>query len=147
MAPIATGSVSQPGFVERRHLDQLGEFDPLHQQLGDAVTAADHDRRARVEVDQRHPDLTPIARIDRPRAVDNREANARSQTRPRMNQAHHAVRNRHGNARRNERPRTRGELNVAGAEEIDACVTVVRPGGHRQIAIQTHDRQGGGHDA
>ncbi len=46
VAAVATGSVGQAGLVERRHLDQFGQFDPLHQQLGDPVAAMHDDRRA-----------------------------------------------------------------------------------------------------
>ena len=45
MATVATGCVGQTGLVERRHLDQLGQLDPLHQQLGDPVAAVHDDRR------------------------------------------------------------------------------------------------------
>ncbi len=46
MAAIATGGFGQAGLVERRHLDQLGQLDPLHKQLGDPVAAVHDDRLA-----------------------------------------------------------------------------------------------------
>ncbi len=64
MTAVATGCLGQPGFVERRDLDQLDQLDPLHQQLRDPVTAMHVDRRDRVEVDQRNLDLSTVARVD-----------------------------------------------------------------------------------
>src|SRR5689334_7454588 len=65
VATVATGCVGQAGLVERRHLDQLGQFDALHQQLGDPVSAVHDDRRLLVEVDQSHLDLTAVSGVDR----------------------------------------------------------------------------------
>ncbi len=42
MTAVATGGVSQAGVVKRRHLDDVDQFHPLHQQLGDAVAAVHH---------------------------------------------------------------------------------------------------------
>src|SRR5262249_13770637 len=52
VATVATGCVGQAGLVERRHLDQLGQLDPLHKQLRDPVSAMHDDRRPGVKVDQ-----------------------------------------------------------------------------------------------
>src|SRR5882762_10681084 len=60
VATGTTGCVGQAGLVERRHLDQLGQLDPLHQQLGDPVSAMQDDRLLGVEIDQRDLDLTPV---------------------------------------------------------------------------------------
>ena len=47
MAAVATGGVRQAGLVERSHLDQLGQFDSLNQQLGDPIAAMHDDRLLR----------------------------------------------------------------------------------------------------
>ena len=39
MATLATGSIGQPGLVERRHFDHVNQLDTLYQQLGDTVAA------------------------------------------------------------------------------------------------------------
>lgn len=78
MATVAAGCPGQPGLVERRDLDKLDQLHPLHQQLGDAVTAMHNDRRVRVEVDQRHFDLTAVAGVDGARTINNRKPYARS---------------------------------------------------------------------
>src|SRR5260370_14158063 len=49
VATVATGCGGQAGLVERRHLDQLGQLDPLHKQLGDPVSAMYDDRSLRVK--------------------------------------------------------------------------------------------------
>src|SRR5581483_9217883 len=64
VAAVAARGLRQAGFVERRHLDQFGQLDLLHQQLRNAITAMHRDRRAPVEVDQRHLDLAAVARVD-----------------------------------------------------------------------------------
>jgi len=50
VATVATGCVGQAGLVERRHLDQLGQLDPLHKQLGDPVSTMQDDRLLGVEM-------------------------------------------------------------------------------------------------
>src|ERR1700742_3672738 len=70
VATAATGCVGQAGLVERRHLDQLGQLDPLHEQLRDPVSAMHDDRRPGVQVDQGNLDLAAVTCIDRARAVD-----------------------------------------------------------------------------
>src|SRR6478672_5930532 len=74
VATVATGCVGQAGLVERRHLDQLGQLDPLHKQLGDPVSPVHDDRRLGVQVDQGNLDLAAIAGVDRARAVDDRKS-------------------------------------------------------------------------
>lgn len=52
MATAATGSICQTSLVERRHLDQVGQFDSLNQKLRDPVCAVYDDGLGRVEIDQ-----------------------------------------------------------------------------------------------
>jgi hypothetical protein len=73
VATLATGSIGQPGLVERRHFDHVNQLDTLHQQLGDAVAAMHDDRHRGVEIDQGDLDLTTVASIDGARAVDDRK--------------------------------------------------------------------------
>src|SRR6201989_158155 len=80
VATVATGCVGQAGLVERRHLDQLRQLDPLHQQLGDPVSPMNDDRRLGVEVDESNLDLTAVPGVDRARAVDDRKSYARRHT-------------------------------------------------------------------
>src|SRR6476469_10577170 len=76
VATVATGSVCQAGLVERRHLDQFGQFDSLNQQLCDPISSVHDNRFLRVEVDQRHLDLTAVAGVDRAGAVHDRKSYA-----------------------------------------------------------------------
>ena len=146
MAALATGSVCQAGLVERRDLDQFGQLDSLNQQLCDPISSVHDNRFLRVEVDQRHLDLTAVAGIDRARAVHDRKPNAGSQTRARVYQPHHPVRDGDRDTGRHERTLTRREFDVERAEKIDAGVAVMGTARHRQIGVQAHDRQSGGHD-
>src|ERR1700722_18442333 len=146
VATVATGCVGQAGLVERCHLYQLGQLDPLHQQLGDPVSAMHDDRRLRVEVDQGYLDFAAVTGVDRARAVDDRRAHARSQTRAGMDQPDHAVWDGNGDAGRHQRPLTGRQLDLERAVKVDARIPVVSTTGHRQIAIQAHNRQRGGHD-
>lgn len=147
MTAVAAGGLGQPGLVERRDLDQFHQLDPLHQQLGDPVAAVDHDRLGRVEVDQRDLDLTAVTRIDGARAVDDRKPNARSQSRPRVNQANHPVRDGNRDARPHEGTSPRVQLDVFGAVEINAGIAVVGPAGQRQFGIEADNGQTGRHGA
>lgn len=131
MAAFATGGVSQARLVERGHLDQLGQFYPLYQQLGNPVTAVYHDRRVWIEVDQRDLDLAAITGVYGARTVDDRKTHACSQTRTRMDQSHHSVRNGHGDSGGHELPLPGGQLDITRAVEVYARVPIVRPAGHR----------------
>ena len=131
MAALATGGVSQSGLVERGHLDQLGQFDPLDQKLRDAVAATQHDRSTGVEVDQLHLDLAAISGIDGAGGVDDRQSQARGQTGARVNQTHHALRDCHRDAGGNQSPLPGGQFDVFGAVQIHAGIALVRPCGPR----------------
>ena len=115
MTTIATGCFAQPGRVERRHLNQVHQFDPLHQQLGNAVAAVNHDGLDRVEIDQRNLDLAAIARVDGSRAVDDRKPYPRSQSRAGVDQADHSERNGDRDARSHQGTPAGIELDVFGA--------------------------------
>jgi len=131
MTTVATGRFGQPGHVERRHLNQLDQFDPLHQQLGDAVAAVDHDGLDRVEVDQRNLDLAAIARVDGARAVDDRKPYPRSQSRAGVDQADHSERNGDRNAGPHQGTLPGLQLDVFCAVKIDPGVAVVGAAGQR----------------
>lgn len=147
MTAFATGCFGQSGLVEGRHLDQLDQLDPLHQQLGDPVAAVHHDRIDRVEVDQRHLDLAAISRVDRPRTVHDRKSNARGQSRTRVDQADHPVRNRDRDARSHQGTSARVELDVFCAVKIDPGVALVGAAGQRQFGVEADDGQTGRHGA
>ena len=131
MTTIATGRFAQPGRVERRHLNQLHQFDPLHQQLGYAVAAVNHDGLDRVEIDQRNLDLATIARVDGARAVDDRKPHPRSQSRAGVDQADHSERNRDRDARSHQGTLPGIQLDVFRTVEIDTGVAVVGAAGQR----------------
>ena len=147
MTTIATGCFGQPGLVERRHLDQLDQLDPLHQQLGDPVAAVHHDRLDRVEVDQCNLDLAAIAGVDGARAVDDRKPYPRSQSRPRVHQAHHSERNGDRDARSHQSALPRIELDVFRAEQVDPGVAVVGAAGQRKLGVEADNGQTGRHGA
>lgn len=147
MTTIATGGFGQPGLVERRHLDQLHQFDSLHQQLGDAIAAVHHDRLGRVQVDQRNLDLAAIARVDRTRTVDDRKSNSRSQSRPWMHQADHAERDGDRDPRSHQGASPGFQFDVFRAVEIDAGVAFVGAAGQRKIGVKADDGQTGRHGA
>lgn len=129
MATFATGCLGQPGFVERRDLNQIDQLDPLHQQLGDAVASMHHDRRGGVQVDQRDLDFATISRVDGAGAIDDGKTYPRGQTGPRMDQPDHAEGNRDGNSRADQGAVPGRQLDVFGAEQIDPGVAFVRATG------------------
>ena len=131
MTTIATGRFTQPGRVERRHLNQLHQFDPLHQQLGNAVAAVNHDGLDRVEIDQRNLDLATIARVDGARAVHDRKPHPRSQSRAGVDQADHSERNGDRDARSHQGTLSGIQFDVFRAVEIDPGVAVVGAAGQR----------------
>ena len=147
MATVATGCLGQPGLVERGHLDQLDQLDALHQQLRDAIAPSHHDRRVRVEVDQRDLDLPPIARIDGARTVDDRKPYARGQTRARMDQPHHAERNRHRDTRGHQRAVPGFQRDILRAVQVYPGVALVGAVGQRKLGVKADNGQSGRHGA
>ena len=147
MATVATGCFGQPGLVERRDLSQLNQLDPLHQQLGDAVTAVHHDRRGWIKVDQRHLDLPAIARVDGARAVDDRKPRPCGQPRARVHQSDHPVRDgdRHTCPHQGTMPRC--QRDVFCAVEIDPGVAVMSTAGQRKLGVEPENVQTGRHGA
>jgi len=133
---IATGCLGQPGVVERRDLDQLDQLDPLHQQLGDAVTAMYHDRLGRVEIDQRDLDLAAVTRVDGAWTIDDRKPYSRSQSRPRVDQADHSQRNRDGDAGAHQGAPPGIQPDVFGAVEINPGVALVGAAGQREFGVE-----------
>lgn len=147
MTAVATGCFGQPGLVERRHLDQLDQLDPLHQQLGNPVAAVHHDRLVWVEIDQRNLDLAAVARVDGARAVDDRKSDARGQSRARVDQADHPVRNGDRDARSHQGTSPGVQLDVFGAVEIDPGVAVMGAAGQRKPGVKADNGQTGRHGA
>ena len=147
MAAVATGGIGQPGLVERRHLDHVDQLDSLHQQLGNTVTAMHNDRHRVVEIDQRDLDLTTVARVDRARAVDNRKPYPRSQSGSRVHQTDHADRDGDRDPGTYQRAVSGRQLDVFGAVEINAGVTMMGPGGQWKPGVETNNRQTGRHGA
>ncbi|SOJ54562.1 hypothetical protein MSIMFB_02052 [Mycobacterium simulans] len=147
MTTVATGCLRQSGLVERRDFNQLNQLDPLHQQLGDTVAAMHHDRRGRVEVDQRDLDLATIARVDGARAVDDRKPHTRRQPRARMNQPNHAKRDGYRNTRPHQGALPRCQLDVFGAVEVYASVAIMSAAGQRKPGVEPDNGQSGRHGA
>ena len=48
---------------------------------------------------------------------------------------------------RTRRALSRRQLDVFCAVQVDAGIAVVGPGGHRQLGVETHNRQTGRHGA
>ncbi len=145
VATGATGGIGHSGLIERRDLDQVDQLDALHQQLRDSVATVDHDRRRWVEIDQRDLDLTTVTRIDGAGTVDDRKSHPRSQTGPRVHETYHPDRNGHRDSRPHQRPVSGRKLDVFGAVEVYAGITVVGPGGQRKPGVETNNRQTGRH--
>jgi len=144
---VATGRFRQPGIVKRRHLDQLHQFDSLHEQLGDAVAAVHHDGLGRVEIDQRDLDLAPIARVDGARTVHDRQPDAGGQSRTRVDQPDHSERNGDRDARSHQGTLPRVQLDVFCAVEIDPGVAVMGAAGQREFGVEADNGQTGRHGA
>lgn len=140
MASVAAGGAGQSGLLERGHLIQLNQFDPLYQQLSDAVATAHHDRGDRVEIDQGDFDLPAVTRIDGTRAVDNRKPHSDSQTRAWMHQAHHAERDGDRNAGRHQGPMAGSKFDVGGTVEIDAGIAGMGTTGQRELTVEANNR-------
>ena len=127
--PVA--SVTSTGLVERLDLGEGDEFDALHQQLGDAITADQVDRLARIQVHQADLDLASITGIDGARRVDDGQPRPRSQTRTGMNETDCAERECDRDTGADNHTLPRRDRGVCGDVQVDpriACVRANRKG-------------------
>lgn len=147
MATVATRGLGQPRLIERRDLNQRRQLDPLHQQLGDTVTATHDDRRVRVEVDQCDLDFATIPGIDGARTVDNRKPDPRSQSRTRVDETDHSERNGDREAGRHQGALTGRKVDIVDAIEIHPSIALMGAARQRKLRVQTDHSQTGRHGA
>ena len=69
------------------------EGDSRHQELRDSIPRIDLERVIAVGVQEQHPDLSPVPRVDQPRRVDQPDPVLRRQSRARQHQPRVAGRN------------------------------------------------------
>src|SRR5690606_33356556 len=84
----AVAARSAIGLVEIIDLHDIPQLDALDEELCDPVTARDPDGFGRIEVDEVHLDLPPVARVDGPGSVDDGQARPRRQSGPRVHETH-----------------------------------------------------------
>ena len=118
----AAGPVSAcaaAGVVEFVDLHEVGQFDPLHDELGDAIAAGDGDGLLRIEVDQTDLDLTSVSGVDGPRRVDDRQPGPGREPRAGVDEAD-------GADRQGDRDPGRYELTPPGGQ-FEVCLLYTSP--------------------
>lgn len=117
-----------------------GPFDPLHEQLGDAVATGDPDGGRRIVVDQVHQDLATVTGVDRTGRVEHRDAQAVRQTGAGMHQADTALGQGQGDAGRHQLALAGGQFHVRGGDQVGTGVTRVGVRRQGQIRVELADR-------
>src|SRR5206468_149527 len=93
-------------------------FDPLDDQLGDPVAAAEPDRLARVVVDQADLDLAAVAGVDRAGGVDHAQAGPGRQTGAGVHEGGEPVGQRDGHTRADDDTFTWRDVHVRRGHEV-----------------------------
>ena len=110
-------------------------------ELRDPHPGLDHERLARVGVQQHDPDLAAVALVDQARRVHDRQAVPRREAGARLNEARVAFGDRDREAGADERPLPRSELVPLAGGEVEAGVARVRALGHDRVRVQAADRK------
>ena len=93
---------ASPG--KRRYGNEARELDALDHQLGDAITHGELDALASIGVEQRHPDLAAVARVDSAGGVDDGDPVLGREARTRVNEADVACGQRDAHSRAHRGP-------------------------------------------
>ena len=123
------------------HLDELDLGDREDDELRDAHPRLDHERLARVGVQERHLELAAVAGVDQAGRVDERDAVTRREAGARLDEAGIALGDRDGEAGRDERPLAGRQLDVLARGEVESRVAVVGALGDDGVGMETPDRE------
>jgi hypothetical protein len=115
-------------------------LDSLNDQLGDPVTALEADGAVGVSIEQGHPNLATVPRIDGAWSVHERDTMPGGQAGPRMHERRIAVGQRDGNAGRHHGPLAGGKLHVGGREQIGARIAGMGADRQRDARIKPLDQ-------
>lgn len=127
------------GHRECGDIHEADVFDALHDQLRDPVAPVDPDGLVPIVVDEHDLDLTAIACVDGSRRVDDREAVAQRQTRPRVNEGGEARGQGDRDARRHQCPLTGRDGDVDRRDQIGTGITGARIPGKLDVGVKTLD--------
>ena len=130
--PETSGAAGGLGQLFDRH--ELDVGDALDHELRDAIASRDGHRLGAV-VDDDDPHLAAVVGVDRPRAVQERDARAQGQAASRADLRLEAGRHRDRDAGRNQRPPPRRNDHRIGdaRPQVEAGRVARRAGGEREI--------------
>lgn len=123
-------------------LEGLCGGDRQHDQLRNAVPPVDVDGLGWIVVDEDHPDLAPVAGIDRPGRVDQGQPMAKGKAAARMDECHEAGGQGDCDAGRHEHSHPRCECRVDSRSQIHARIPGVLVCRERQPVIEPLDEHG-----
>lgn len=129
------------GPVQRLDLLQLPGLVAHHHELGDAVAHRHLERLRPVGVQQQHPHLASIARVDQPGRVDQRYAVAQREAGARQHEAGTAGRDGHGQPGADRGPLPRAQRERLGCPQVIAGVVGVRALGRHGVRGEAREAQ------
>src|SRR5919109_660025 len=123
--PEATLAARRPSKIGC--LDDLDRLDPRDDELGDPITRLDRERFVPIRVQEQHPQLASVARVDQPGSVYKRDPVARRETGAWQHEARMAIRDRYRNAGSDARSGSGLDPRVLRRKQVIAGVMLVRP--------------------
>jgi hypothetical protein len=115
----------------------------LHNQLGNAISPADHCLAVGVGVDQQYLDLSPVSSVDETWGVEARDTMAHSKATAGLHEACEPFGNCQGNACGHQGPSSTGlQHHTRHRPKIQSGVTGPRIRGEIEIFIKLNDRDG-----
>ena len=143
VGPEASGRTvaADPSHTVRQdlHLDEPGPLDPLEDQLGDPVAAAQLDRLGEVVVDQQHLHLAAVAGVDGAGGVHDRQPVPGGQPRARVHQRDVPLGHRDRDPGRHQRPLPRRQGHVDGGHQVGAGVAGMGVRRERELGVEADD--------
>src|SRR5687768_4469966 len=122
-------------------LDELDVGNREHDELRDPHAGLDHERLARIGVQEVDEQLAAIPGVDEAGRVHDRDPVLRRETGARLDVAGVALRDRDREPCRDQGALPRRELDPLARGEVDACITRVRPARHLRVGPETPDRE------
>jgi len=137
----AKAAVAAGGFAQRLHLDRIGEGNRRNHQLRDPVARLDPKGLGRVGIEQQHPHFAPVAGIDQPRAVDQRDPMVTRKPRPRQHEPSMPLRNLNRHPSANTPPLPGPQMSSLAGIEIDTSISIMGAQRYPGLVLQLFNAQ------
>ena len=137
----AEATIAAARVAERVDRDRFGQGDGRHDELRDPLAGLDPEGLGRVGVEQQHPHFPPVAGVDQPRTIDQRDPVIARDPRPRQHQPRMPRRNLHRHPGPDAPPLPRPQMRRLTRIQIQPGIPRMRARGQDGLVLQLCDPQ------